>query len=108
MNRKTLKKIFKFIFTILLFTFLAIYFSQRTGYMEYNNKKKAELTAKQIKQFEKDVESGKEIDLKDYLKEDENHQNKLSNINLKVSQLTEKTVSNIINESFKVLGKLVQ
>jgi ABC-type dipeptide/oligopeptide/nickel transport system permease component len=109
MNRKTLSKIFRFTLTSLLFAFLAIYFSQKTGYVEYASRKQSQLTEKQIKQFEKDVAEGKEIDLKQYINQNyDNYQNKLSNINLKVSEITEKSISTIIQKSFKIIGKMAE
>ena len=48
-------------------SFLVVYFSDITGYYQYQNYKKTTLTLEQIKKFEEDVASGKEIDINEYL-----------------------------------------
>lgn len=83
---KIYKKIFKFCFWALFVTFLTLYFSQSTGYYEYGNYKKTVLTNEKIKQFELDVEKGKNVQIEDYL-EDKNYNlnNKISSFGYNVS-----------------------
>ena len=108
-KRKFLKKTFKTFISVCFITFMALFLSQNTGYMEYQNRKQVELTAKQIKEFEKDVADGKNIDLKDYLKtNDYNYQNKLSKIGLKISNITGDCVKKVVKKSFKILSKLTE
>lgn len=108
MNHKKENKIFKYIVFISFITFLALYLSQSTGYFEYKNSKKVALTNEQIKQFEKDVNEGKNIDITKYIEiNNKDYQNKLSKTGLQVSNILEKSVQKFISESFKVLEKLV-
>ena len=108
MNHKKENKIFKYIVLISFITFLSLYISQSTGYFEYKNSKKVALTNEQIKQFEKDVNEGKNIDITKYIEiNNKDYQNKLSKTGLQVSNILEKSVQKFISESFKVLAKLV-
>ena len=108
-KRKLLKKAFRMFITICFVTFMALFLSQNTGYMEYQNRRQVNLTNKQIKKFEKDVAEGKNINLEDYLKtNDYNYQNKLSKMGLKISIITGKIVKTTIQKSFKILSKLVE
>lgn len=106
-KRKTLKKTFRMFISICFITFVALYLSQTTGYVEYENRKQVALTEKQIKEFEKDVASGKQIDMKTYLKtNNHDYQNKLSSLGLKISKTTGGAVKSVVNQSFKFLEKL--
>lgn len=108
MKYKIGKKIFRSAFFIFLTSFLVLYFSQGMGYFEYKNHKKTVLTANQIKEFEKDVASGKDVDIKQYLpEENDNYQNKISEVGLKVSSVAGNFVKNTVEGSFKALAKLV-
>lgn len=67
-NKKT-----KFLFRILSFLFfiyIALLFAYQSGYYETKASNKAVLTKEAMKQFEKDVQSGQMVDVKDYLKEE--------------------------------------
>ncbi len=108
-KRKILKKTFRVFISVCFVTFMALFFSQNTGYMEYQNRKQVNLTNKQIKKFEQDVATGQNIDLKDYLKTNNyNYQNKLSKIGLKMSDITGKTIRKAVEKSFKILEKLAE
>ncbi len=88
-------------------TFLALYISQSTGYVEYENSKQVALTEKQIKEFEADVAAGKAIDIKKYVKTNEkNYQNSLSKMGLKISKMSQQGVKSVVEGGFKLLGKL--
>ncbi len=108
MKYKIGKKVFRFAFTIFLITFLVLYFSRGMGYFEYKNHQKAVLTEEKIKEFEEDVASGKEVDIKDYLPEEtSNYQNTVSSAGLKVSTLAEDCIKTAVEKGFKALAKLV-
>jgi len=108
-KKKALKKLFRFCITVSFVIFISLYFSNTTGFIEYQNKRKTALTEKQIKEFEKDVKEGKQIDLKDYLENtDYNYQNKLSGLGLKISNTTGKGVKIVVEKSFKFLEKLTE
>ena len=106
-KKKIIKKVFYYFISICFITFMALYFSQNTGYLEYQNQKQVRLTEKQIKQFEKDVAEGKQIDMQTYLETaNKNYQNKLSRLGLKISKITGSAVKLAVNKSFKFLEKL--
>lgn len=81
------KKIFHLVVWLLFFSFLVLYFAQAKGYYEQLNNEKTYLTEEKIKQFEQDVEDGKEIKVENYvvnLKKD--YQNKVSSFGLFTSK----------------------
>lgn len=107
MKRKMLNKIFRYSLLTLFVTFIVIYISQSSGYIEYENQKQVALTKKQIEKFEADVKAGKQIDVTKYLKTNEkNYQNNLSKIGLHISTTMEKGVGKAVDISFKFLSKL--
>lgn len=109
MKKNKKNKIFKYIFMVFFMSFLVIYFSELTGYYEYQNYKKAALTEEQIKQFEQDVASGKEVDLNKYLVvETKSYNNKLSKIASKLSDGISDIVKDGVENTFKFLSKLVE
>ena len=108
MNSDRIGRLFKFIMLVSFIIFTALYLSEASGYFEYKNRKKTTLTNLQIKQFEKDVREGKKVDLKDYLDiNNRNYQNKISKTGLAISSSSEKVIQKVIEETFKVLSKLV-
>ncbi len=106
--KKKKNKIFKFAFLVFFMSFLVVYFSELTGYYEYQNYKKAALTEEQIKQFESDVASGKEIDLDKYLVvETKNYNNNLSKMASNLSDGISNIVKSGVENTFKFLSRLV-
>ena len=55
------EKIFKSVLMILFIIFISLYISQSSGYYEYEQYKKVELTKEQIKKFEQDIKDGKKV-----------------------------------------------
>ena len=107
MDRKFLKRMFRFCFMILFATFITLYISQSAGYVEYENSKKVALTKRQIKKFEEDVASGKRVDVQKYLKVNErNYQNNLSKVGLKISDVTGSSVRKAVESGFKFLSDI--
>lgn len=77
------------------------------GYYETKMRDKATLTSSQIKQFEKDVKEGKEIDLENYvLEEPIPNTNKYSKAGLTFSTTIEGIMTDGISTMIKFLGKL--
>lgn len=106
-NKKTLKTL-KYILLTSFITFTSLYISQAAGYYDYKNYKKVSLTNNQIKEFEQDVKKGKNIDIKKYIDvNNKDYQNKISTAGLTISKTTEKYIQKFIEQSFKVLSKLV-
>lgn len=109
MKKNNKKRIFKFIFSVFFLSFLVIYVSELTGYYEYQNYKKTALTAEQIRQFEEDVKNGKEIDLNNYIvEENKNYNNTLSKLASKLSDGISNIVKSGVDNTFKFLSKVVE
>ncbi len=66
-NQSKARKRFKFIFTFLVILFGLLYFASYTGYYEKKVSSKTSLTKDAIKAFEEDIASGKSVDIKDYI-----------------------------------------
>lgn len=106
---KIYKRIFKFCFTVLFITFLTLYFSQATGYYEFEQHRQTTFTSEQIKKFEQDVASGKKVDMKDYLdNSNKDYSNKISDLGYAVSDNIGKYVKIGIEGAFGALNKLVE
>ena len=109
MKKDSKNKILKFIFYVLFISFLVIYFSELTGYYEYQNHKKTTLTEEQIKKFEDDIKNGKEVDINDYLINDRiKYNNALSNLASKLSDGISKIVNNGVEYIFKYVSRLIE
>ena len=108
MKKKKNNKIYRFIFMVFFMSFLVIYFSELTGYYEYQNHKKATLTEEQIKKFENDIAEGKEVDINEYLVADNRtYNNKLSKLTSKLSDGISSVVESGVESTFKFLSRLV-
>ena len=108
MKKNKKNKIYRFIFMVFFMSFLVIYFSEITGYYEYQNHKKATLTEEQIKKFESDLASGKEVDINQYLVVDnKTYNNKLSKLTSKLSDSISNVVQSGVESTFKFLSRLV-
>lgn len=102
-------KVFWIIMLIFFVIFISIFMASRTGYYEYENSNKAKLTEEKMKKFEEDISNGKEVDIKNYLTEDKkDYDNKVTNIGNKMSSLVTTGVSKGLEESFKLIEKLLQ
>ena len=104
---KVVNVIFKYLFLMSFITFLTIYLSQATGYYEYRQYKKKELTEEQIKKFEKDISDGKEIDIESYLEPVQNYENKISSATLAISDTIGDYMVKGIGIIFGGIGKLI-
>lgn len=107
-KNKIPNQIFKYFFIISFITFLTIYLSQLTGYYEYEQYKKKELTEEQIKKFEQDIRDGKEIDIDLYLEPTKNYQNGISNTTLIISDTIGEYMTKGIEFVFGGIGKLIE
>ena len=109
MKNKKANKIFKTIFFLCFISYLTFYIAGQSGYYEYTERKKMTFTKEQIEQFENDVKEGKNIDIKEYLKNtDKNYQNKISKGTLQVSETISKYTKKGINTIFAKLAKVVE
>lgn len=109
MKKNKQKNIYKFIFMVFFLSFLVIYFSELTGYYEYQNHEKTVLTEEQIRQFETDVADGKEVDINQYLIiNDTTYNNNLSKLASKLSNGISILVESGVENTFKLLSNLVE
>lgn len=101
-------KVFNIFFYTLFISFLVVYFSSMSGYYEYTNNKKMTLTNKELKEYEKDIKSGKSIDTKKYLtNKSVNYSSGFSKFTSKLSNKISEITTNGINSGFKYLSKYV-
>lgn len=100
-------KTFWTILSIFFVIYISIFMASKSGYYEYENKNKKEFTEKKMREFEEDVKNGKNIDLKNYFKENEiNYENKVTIVGNKLSSIVTNGVNKGLEGSFKVFEKL--
>ena len=105
---ETKYKVFKWSFNFLLVIFLTLYFSQLTGYYEYQNYQKMIMTEEQIKQFEQDVKDGKEVDINDYVVNiKRSYDNSFSNLGATISNVISSTVKKTVIKLFSGISSMV-
>ena len=108
MKKDKKNKIYKFIFWLFFMSFLVIYFSELTGYYEYQNYQKTALTEEQIKKFEEDVKNGNKVDINEYLVvNNKKYNNTLSKLASKLSDGISKLVNSGVEYTFKYISKLI-
>ena len=107
-KNEKLNKFFGYTFLILLMSFSTLYIAGKAGYYEYTQNKKKVFTEEQIKKFEEDVASGKEVDIEDYLISKTDFQDKGKRLGLKVSELVGNYTKLGVNKIFKILNNLVE
>lgn len=66
---------FKTLFILVFLLFLALFIASKTGYYEKSVKDKTYLTNKKLKEFEKDISEGKNVDTKDYFPKEVDYSN---------------------------------
>ena len=108
-KRKVRNKIFRWSLFFLFIAFVTLYFSQATGYYEYEQSRKTAFTEEQIKQFEQDVKDGKEIDINNYLENtNKDYQNNISQATLNISETISKYMKLGIEKIFEGIVKIVE
>ena len=81
---------------------------QASGYNEYTRNRENMLTEEQIKEYEEDIEAGKDVTIKDYLNKDKvNYENKVSELGLDLSRLIEDIFNKGMNVFFEMLNEAV-
>lgn len=98
----------RLIVLILVFLFFVLYFMQASGYNEYARNRENMLTEEQIKEYEEDIEAGRDVTIKDYLNKDKvNYENKVSELGLDLSRLIEDIFNKGMNAFFEMLNEAV-
>ena len=106
METKKKPNYLKIILIGLFFAYFTLYILNITGYYDGNIKRKVAYTKSQIETFEKDVKNGENIELKDYLKNQEkNYTNNASNIGYAISTNVEAFLNNGIKDIIGFLSK---
>ncbi len=102
-NSNSILKILLFSFVI----FLIIYLSKETGLYEYKTYTKTHLTNDAIKQFEKDLDEGKDVTLNDYIvSKEKNYANIVNKTGSFISSSVENIMNDGIKKTVKILSKL--
>lgn len=102
-------KPFLYSLLVLFLIFLALYYSSNAGIIDYQSKYKKELTEEQIKKFEEDVKNNVNIDIKDYIvKTEEEYNNNLSKITLKISNTIGEKVKDTLDFLFSNFEKAMK
>lgn len=98
----------KIILIIIIFIFLCSYYISNSGYYEYELKQRTILTNEKIKEFESDLKSNKNIDIKNYLNpEESNYSNKITNLAYNLSNKGNHLMRKCIESIFKKLSELI-
>ena len=66
---------FYILFILVFLLFLSLFIASKTGYYEKSVKDKTYLTNKKLKEFEKDISEGKNVDAKDYFPKEVDYSN---------------------------------
>lgn len=99
---------FKIIMIILFIAYISLYTLNVTGYYDGSIRRKVELTDEQIALFENDIKDGKEIDVNNYLKnQNYDYTNGASRLGYTISTSVDKVLNKGIKEFVKVLNKLL-
>jgi hypothetical protein len=100
-------KTFWIVLSLLFAVFMTLYISQATGYYDYEQYKKVELTKDKIAEFEQDVKDGKEIKIEKYLQNVKtDYNNSASRAGIQFSNTISKYVKSTINGTLSFLGIL--
>ena len=101
-------KLIKGIFYLFLLSFIVLLVLEETGYYKTRTSKVKTLTEEQIKVFEQDIKSGKEIDINDYVINRVDYTNDLSNKIYKISLKLEKGLDSVIKFIFRKVNEMVE
>ena len=92
---------------VLFVCFLIIYISRQTGLYEFKVYNKTRLTENAIKEFEKDINEGKNVNLKDYIVDDNiDYSNSISRFGTDIGNLLETIMNDGIKKTLKFLSAL--
>ena len=88
---------------IIFIIFISLYLMDNLGYYNIATRNKV-LTEEKMKEFENDVKNGKNIDIKEYVKDNTNYKNVYSNIGYESSEI----INNVLNKGFSNIGKILK
>ena len=103
-----MNNIVKLFLLVIVFTFFAMFFSSSSGYYEYELNQTTSLTNEAILRFEQDIKDGKEIDINNYIvEENKDYSNNFSNAGIKLSNKIKKIFSEVVKFIFTSIGDMV-
>lgn len=103
------KKISKLIIIIIIIVFISSYLISESGYYEYTMQQRTIITNEKIKEFEQDIKDNKDIDLKEYLDDEElDYSNAFTNLMYNISDNSNKLARKTIKYVFKKISSLVE
>ncbi|MBQ8193210.1 MAG: hypothetical protein IJZ46_03975 [Bacilli bacterium] len=106
-NSKKAWDIFKNVVFILFIFFLINYFQVYNGEPSKRITKKTIITEEKINEFEEDVKNGEQIDIKEYIKEEEvDTTNIISDTGYRFSNVVNDFITDKAIKIFKTIGKL--
>ena len=101
------KNVFRVFFFTMMILFTTLYITQALGYYEYSNYKTNKLTEEAVEQFEQDIKDGKKVNASDYIKKDNDYNNNISKLGLKVSSIVGELFDDIMGVIFNGINKTV-
>ena len=95
---------FKTLFILVFLLFLALFIASKTGYYEKSVKDKTYLTNKKLKEFEKDISEGKNVDAKDYFPKEVDY----SNVFTKSANNISNKIGLVVNDKAKTIRAFIK
>jgi Na+(H+)/acetate symporter ActP len=108
MKDKTITKVFKYIILVLFMMYFAIFVMVNLGYYEYASYKKKVFTEEQIARYEEDIKNNVDIDIEDYLVDEEDFQDRPKRIGLRISEFISKSCKQSVSGIFKFLNDVLE
>lgn len=108
MKDKTIAKVFKYIILVLFMMYFAIFVMVNLGYYEYASYKKKVFTEEQIARYEEDIKNNVDIDIEDYLVDEEDFQDRPKRIGLRISEFISKGCKQSVSGIFKFLNDVLE
>lgn len=108
MKDKNISKFFKYLLLVLFMMYFAIFVMVNLGYYEYASYKKKVFTEDQIARYEEDIKNNVDIDIEDYLVDEEDFQDRPKRIGLKISEFISKSCKKSVSEIFKFLNDVLE
>ena len=106
MENKKKINFLRFIILSLMATFSFVFLLSNMGYSEYKNYNKKKVTEENIKRFEEDIKSGKELNIDNYIEKETFITKNQSS--LKLSKTIGLLIRKTIQKIFKILNKIVE
>lgn len=103
-----MKKAFYIVMFVLFIVFICIFSASTSSYYEFSNNKRASFTEEKIKEFEKDVSEGKNVNIKDYMEDySKDYSNKVTRMGDSVSRFVYNSTNFVLKNGFKIIEKIL-